>query len=80
MGEITQLPRRRVAPKQVKSGVKFDASRLLREHEQVKKLITELATSPLCAQVHRQLPAYTAAAERACDDLIKSMTALGIIH
>ena len=64
MGEVIELlPRRRAVRKQVRSGVKFDANRLLREHEQTKKFVTELATSPLCAQVHRSLPVYVAAGE-----------------
>ena len=61
-------------------GEVVDASAILREHEQVKKFITELATSPLMQNVPRTLRAYVAAAERARDDLVKAMTALRIIR
>ncbi len=59
---------------------RIDTAAMLREHEQVKKFVTELATSPLCAQVQRTLPGYVTAGDRACDDLVKSMTALGVIR
>ncbi len=41
MGEVVQLPRRRVVRKP-RSGVKIDASRVLREHEQTKKFVADL--------------------------------------
>ena len=80
MGEVIQPPRRRVAPQRARSGVKFDASRLLREHEQVKKFVSDLAGSPFVEDVRRSLPTYVAAGERARDDMIKAMTSLGIIR
>jgi energy-coupling factor transporter ATP-binding protein EcfA2 len=63
MGEVVQLPRRRVVRKRVRSGVKFDANRLLLKHEQAKKFVADLATSPLMQDVQRTLPVYVAAGE-----------------
>ena len=66
--------------KQVRSGVEIDAAALLREHEQAKKFVSDLATSPLMQNVQRSLPAYVAAGERARDDMIKAMTSAGTIR
>ena len=38
MGQVIELPRRRVVRKRARSGVKFDASRLLREYERRRGL------------------------------------------
>jgi hypothetical protein len=45
MGEVIELPRLRAVRKQVRSGVKIDAGRLLREYAQTKKFVSDLATS-----------------------------------
>ena len=61
MGEVIELlPRRRAVRKQVRSGVKFDANRLLREHdanEEVRHRARDLAAvcsgAPLATGLRR---------------------------
>jgi hypothetical protein len=69
MGDVVNLPTRRRVPKPAvnppRPAARIDAAVVLREYEQTKKFVTELATSPLMQDVQRTLPTDFAAGERA---------------
>ena len=56
MGKVVQLRPRHGVRRRVRTGVKFDAAAMLHEHEMAGRNLAALATSPLCALAHRDLP------------------------